>query len=107
MPSRRPSRRLLPASHDATVDREDDPGDPLRLIRCKEQQRLCGILGLAIASQKMHRVEGWEHLGDLLGREEGVEHRRLDHAGRDPMHTNVVGSEVYVAICRQRMNVSM
>jgi hypothetical protein len=43
-------RSLLPAGHNPAVDREDDSGDPLRLIRGKEQQGLRGILRLTVAS---------------------------------------------------------
>ena len=57
---------LLPPGHDAAVDGQDDAGDPLRLIGGEKQQGLRSIFRLAVAAEGMHRVEGWEHLRDLL-----------------------------------------
>ena len=57
---------LLPPGHDAAVDGQDDAGDPVRLIRGEKQQGLGSVFRLAVAAEGMHRVEGWEHLRDLL-----------------------------------------
>ena len=55
----------------------------------------------------MHRVECRKHLSDLLVREEGVEHRRFDHAGRDRIHANVIGRQLYGEILSDPEEVEM
>jgi len=64
------NRRLLPASHNAAVDGENDAGNETRLIGGEKQQRFGGIRRLAIAAKRMHCVESRQYSFHLLGRED-------------------------------------
>src|SRR6266404_9127971 len=86
--------RSLPAGHDAAVDWKNDASDEARLIRREEQQGLGDIGRLTVTAERVHRVEGRKYLGDLLGREEGVEHRRLNDRGCDRVHADLVGCQL-------------
>src|SRR5580704_18300358 len=63
-------RGLLPAGHNATVDGENDAGNETRLIGGEKQQRFGCVRRLAIATKRVHCVEGRQHSFHLLGREE-------------------------------------
>src|SRR5216683_2530138 len=66
-------RRLLPAGHNSAVDGEHDAGNETRLIGGEKQQRFGCVRRLAIATKRVHRVEGRQHSFHLLGCEERAE----------------------------------
>src|ERR1700723_66428 len=82
------SRGLLPAGHDAAVDGENDAGDKTRLIGSEEQKRFRRIRRLAIAAERVHRLEGRQHGFHLLGRQERAEDRGLDNRWRYRVHAD-------------------
>src|SRR6516164_2667821 len=93
--------------HDSAIDGEYNTSYPATLLRSEEQNCLCNICGLTIATQGMECVERWENLRDVFLAKKCRIHWSLYNSRRDGVDSDSISRQFKSEIAHQCMHTGI